>query len=452
VEREYSGRDGRFDDARISYDEGYMAEVLVGGQFAYAAVSSPDLSSIETAFSRALLLARSASGRELYHFGRDVRPSHQASWESPRRRRSELSDAEFSDLAASLSAAMRISDKIVQSTADLSLRDIETDLASTTGALLSETLHLAQYNLAAIARDGNVVQKRTANGSGAHIAQGGMELFDAGGLDLEAERAATEALELLSAEDCPSMTGNLVLAPDQMILQLHESVGHPCELDRILGDERNFAGSTFVRPEDIGSLRYGSDLMNVTFDPSVPGEAASYAFDDTGAPARREYLIRDGVLVRALGGLESQARAGKPGVACARSDGWARPPIDRMANLNLEPGASSYESIVSGIERGVYMESNRSWSIDDFRNKFQFGCEYAKLIEDGRITRTLRNPNYRGVSSDFWRKLSAVGDETTFRAYGAPNCGKGEPNQVVFVGHASPLCAFRDVEIFGGEP
>jgi predicted Zn-dependent protease len=236
-----------------------------------------------------------------------------------------------------------------------------------------------------------------------------------------------------------------------MILQIHESIGHPCELDRILGDERNFAGSTFVQLSDIGNFRYGSEIMNVTFDPGVPGEAASYAFDDTGAPAKREYLIKDGVLVRALGGLESQSRSGKPGVACQRSDGWSRAPIDRMANLNLEPGRDAFEDIIASIEHGVYMEANRSWSIDDFRNKFQFGCEYGKLIEDGRITRTLRNPNYRGISSNFWRNLFKVGDGSTFRAFGAPNCGKGEPNQVLFVGHASPVCAFRGVEIFGGQ-
>jgi predicted Zn-dependent protease len=191
--------------------------------------------------------------------------------------------------------------------------------------------------------------------------------------------------------------------------------------------------------------------MNISFDPAVPGEPASYGADDIGAPAAKEYLIKEGILVRALGGLESQARTGKQGVANQRAQDWFRAPIDRMANLNLEPGEDSFDAIISSIEKGVFMEANRSWSIDDYRNKFQFGCEYGRLIENGKLGAVVRNPNYRGISATFWRNLFKVGDRSTFEIYGTPNCGKGEPNQVITVGHASPTCAFRDVEIFGGE-
>jgi predicted Zn-dependent protease len=289
------------------------------------------------------------------------------------------------------------------------------------------------------------------NGPGSRILQGGWEHVDLAGGEGEARRIAGQALELLSAPECPTMKADLVLAPDQMMLQIHESVGHPLELDRMLGDERNYAGSTFVRPSDIGTLRYGSDLMNITFDPTVPGEAASYGADDIGSPATREYIVRDGILVRALGSLESQQRSGKPGVANQRAQDWFRAPIDRIANLNLEPGQDSFAAIIASIEKGVFMEANRSWSIDDCRNKFQFGCEYGRLIENGRLTTTVRNPNYRGVSATFWRSLLKVGDAATFAVFGTPNCGKGEPNQVITVGHASPVCAFSAVEIFGGE-
>jgi predicted Zn-dependent protease len=241
-----------------------------------------------------------------------------------------------------------------------------------------------------------------------------------------------------------------VLAPDQMMLQIHESIGHPLELDRILGDERNYAGSSFVKLSDFGTLVYGSPLMNVTFDPTVPGELAGYAFDDAGMPAAREYLIREGLLLRGLGSLESQTRARVPGVANFRANSWNRAPIDRMANLNLEPGTASFDAMIGSIESGILMESNRSWSIDDYRNKFQFGCEYARRIENGRLTTTLRNPNYRGVTNRFWRNLVQVGDRSTMGIYGTPYCGKGEPNQVIRVGHASPMCAFTNIEVFGG--
>jgi predicted Zn-dependent protease len=238
--------------------------------------------------------------------------------------------------------------------------------------------------------------------------------------------------------------------PDQMILQIHESIGHPLELDRILGDERNFAGTSFIRQEDFGSYQYGSSLLNVTFDPTVSGELASYRHDDDGTPAQRAYLIREGILQRPLGGALSQWRSGLEGVANSRACSWNRPTLDRMANLNVEPGNQRLEQLIGGIERGILMSNNRSWSIDDARNKFQFGCEWGRLIENGELKGVVKNPNYRGISAQFWRNLKAVGDASTFEVLGTPYCGKGEPNQVIRVGHATPACVFADVDVFGG--
>jgi predicted Zn-dependent protease len=238
--------------------------------------------------------------------------------------------------------------------------------------------------------------------------------------------------------------------PSQMALQIHESIGHPLELDRILGDERNYAGTSFVTPEMFGRYRYGSELLNITFDPGVMGETASYGYDDEGTPAERVFLIRNGILERPLGGFRSQVRAGLPGTANARACDWNRPPIDRMANLNLEPGKSRFAELVAQVARGVLMDTNRSWSIDDSRNKFQFGCELGRLIVDGELRGLVRNPNYRGVSAAFWRSLAGVGDADSFELHGVDSCGKGEPNQMIHVGHASPPCLFRDVAVFGG--
>jgi predicted Zn-dependent protease len=203
-----------------------------------------------------------------------------------------------------------------------------------------------------------------------------------------------------------------------------------------------------------GSYQYGSPLLNVTFDPSVPGELASYAYDEQGATAERQHLIKEGVLLRPLGGALSEARAHQAGhthiqsVACARVQRWNRPPIDRMANLNIEPGDLAMSELIGGVERGIFMGTNLAWSIDDSRNKFQFGCEYGRLIEDGELKGWVRSPNYRGVSSQFWRSLDGVGDHSTWRSLGTPYCGKGEPNQVITVGHATPACRFRKVEVF----
>jgi predicted Zn-dependent protease len=278
-----------------------------------------------------------------------------------------------------------------------------------------------------------------------------MEVLDSTGFRTAAPEIAADALALLTAPNCPSGKLDVLLAPDQMILQIHESIGHPLELDRILGDERNYAGTSFVTPEMIGSYQYGSKLLNITYDPSRPEQFASYGFDDEGLKAQREYIIKEGVLLRTLGSSTSQARSGIPGVANSRASSWNRPPIDRMANLNLEPGTSTFDEMVGSIKHGVYMKTNRSWSIDDSRNKFQFGCEWGRLIEDGKITTLVKNPNYRGISATFWRNLKMTGDTSTFQVMGTPNCGKGEPNQVIRVGHASPTCVFADVDVFGGE-
>ena len=242
---------------------------------------------------------------------------------------------------------------------------------------------------------------------------------------------------------------DVLLMPDQMMLQIHESIGHPLELDRILGDERNYAGTSFVTLDMFGSYRYGSDLLNVSFDPTHDEEYASYAFDDDGAAARKTLLIERGILQRPLGGGLSQQRAGIAGVANTRACSWNRPPIDRMANLNVEPGASSLEDMIAATGRGILLKTNLSWSIDDSRNKFQFGCEWGQLIENGRLTRVVKNPNYRGISDSFWRSLKAVGDASTIDVMGTPFCGKGEPSQVIRVGHASPACLFADVDVFG---
>ncbi len=449
--RSYTAKDGKFESSFDFVDEGYMIEVLADGQFGYACLVSANPAELRAAAERALELAQAAVPFAIHRFGAGVRPATILRYESARKLRSVYTADTLSRHAVRLTEAMRISDKIVQAFAEIETRDIETEIVSTSGADIAQFTHILGYGTQAIARDGTVTQRRTLNGPRGRTLQGGRELLDLEGGIEEARKAAEQAIELLTAAECPNGVADLVLAPDQMMLQIHESVGHPLELDRILGDERNYAGSTFVKLADIGNLRYGSELMNISFDPTIPNEPASYGADDIGAPAAKEYLIKDGILVRALGSLESQARTGKPGVANQRAQDWFRAPIDRMANLNLEPGADSFDTIISSIEKGVFMEANRSWSIDDYRNKFQFGCEYGRLIENGKLGKVVRNPNYRGVSATFWRNLCAVGDSSTFEVYGTPNCGKGEPNQVITVGHASPVCAFRGVEIFGGE-
>lgn len=445
-------RDGLPQNNGKSSTRGAMLEVLVDGCVGYAASNSLQLQSLQTAAEIAYQQALAAKNWWIYPFEpAKERPKVVGQYISPLLKSVQaLTPGEINDILVRICQTLKVSDSIVQTIASASTTDRETWFVSSNGSEVYQKFIFVGTNYGATAQDGAIVQQRSDNGSHANYYQDGLERFTSGNLWQRVQQIGEQVLELLTATECPTTCTNLVLAPDQMMLQIHESVGHPLEIDRILGDERNYAGGSFVKPSDFGHLVYGSPLMNITFDPTVPGELASYGFDDTGAKANREYLIKEGILQRGLGSLESQVRANVPGVACARACSWNRPPIDRMANLNLEPGNATLDEVIASVEYGVYMESNRSWSIDDQRYKFQFGCEYAKLIENGKLTKTLRNPNYRATTPEFWKSLTKVGNSSTWEIYGTPFCGKGEPNQAIWVGHGSPVCLFENIEVFGG--
>jgi predicted Zn-dependent protease len=298
-------------------------------------------------------------------------------------------------------------------------------------------------------------QTRTSAGQyNGYCQQGGLEILDRAGFLSRARTVGEEAIALTSAANCPSGEMDVILMPDQMMLQIHESIGHPLELDRILGDERNFAGTSFVTMDMFGQYQYGSDLLNVTYDPTRTEQFASFAFDDDGDAAQRQYIIERGMLKRPLGGSVSRMRAKQvgyslDGVSTSRACSWNRPPIDRMSNLNVEAGDASLADMIASIEYGVLMHTNVSWSIDDSRNKFQFGCELGQVIRKGKLAEIVRNPNYRGISATFWRSLAMVGNADTLEVMGTPYCGKGEPSQVIRVGHASPACKFANISVFG---
>ncbi len=446
-----SQRNGQLESDQRSQDQGAMVEVLVQGQLGYAATNRLTVEGLHEAATHAYQQAQAAAPWRIHTFDPSIRPQvfgrYQSRLQQPL---DHLSSAEVHALLSHLCQTLQVSDQIVQATAQLTTQTVDTWLVSSSGTDILQQFSFLIPTYGAVAQDGAIVQTRTNHGHG-DCFQGGWEQFTQDeALWAAVQRTGEQAVELLTATDCPDLTTTLVLAPDQMMLQIHESIGHPLELDRILGDERNYAGGSFVKPSDFGTLQYGSEVLNVTFDPTVAAEFASYGFDDTGTRAERHYLIRNGVLQRGLGGLESQARLGVPGVASTRAASWNRPPIDRMANINVEPGDRTFEQIIGSIEDGVYMESNRSWSIDDQRYKFQFGCEYARRIRNGAWAETLRNPNYRATTPQFWHSLAQVGDRSTWEVYGTPFCGKGEPNQVIRVGHGAPVCAFEHIEVFGG--
>jgi predicted Zn-dependent protease len=434
-----------------SEDSGAMLTVYDGGGMGYSATSDLSPGGLRRAAEQARDWARLSARHSVVDFSRLIVAPPQGEYASVELRPwSSVPLSEKLDLLHGECARLKTDGRIVDWEASLWYSAIDTLYLTADGGRVEQRFRYLVPMLSATANAGAETQTRTFGGRG-YCRQGGMEVLDGVGFRAAAPRIAQEALQLLVAPNCPSGTMDVLLAPDQVILQVHESIGHPLELDRILGDERNYAGTSFVTPDMFGTYRYGSELLNVTFDPTIAEQFVSYGFDDDGQPARREYLIRNGVLQRALGGITSQIRANIPGVANARASSWNRPPIDRMANINLEPGDASLEEMIAAVEHGIYMQTNCSWSIDDSRNKFQFGCEWGQLIEGGRPTTLVKNPNYRGVSATFWRSLKKVGNRNTVEIMGTPNCGKGEPNQVIRTGHAAPACLFANVEVFGGE-
>jgi predicted Zn-dependent protease len=442
----FAVRQDTIEPPRSSVDRGAMLVAITEGGYGYCATSDLSVDGLQAALDRATAWAESTRGSSVYRYS-------PADMSAPRGERAApqadapLSRSELYDLLADECRNAKVDDRIVERYAALEFRRVEQIYLTNSGGDVRQEFVFTIPYAHVTANEGTETQTRSfadsRQGSFARIADSG---FVGSG-----KRLADEALQLLLAPNCPSGRMDLLLMPDQMMLQIHESIGHPLELDRILGDERNYAGTSFVTPNMFGTHQYGSTLLNVTFDPTIPDELASYSFDDDGTPAEKVWLIREGVLQRPLGGHLSQVRAGLPGTANSRACSWNRAPIDRMANLNVEPGESTLDEMIGGIERGVMMRTNLSWSIDDSRNKFQFGCEWGELIENGRITGAVKNPNYRGVSAEFWRSLARVGNRDTFEVHGTLYCGKGEPNQVIHVGHASPACLFANVEVFGGE-
>ena len=439
-------RQDTLEPPRLSIDRGAMLTAVTDGGYGYCATSDLSASGLQQALDRATRWAEATKGKSVVRYEPARMGQPRGEYESPAAAKAPGRSA-LHDLLAAECKGAKLDGRIVERQAMIELLDEERVYLTNTGGELRQRFHYVVPHMRVTANQGSDTQARSLD----HAQQGGFEQVERSGFVGSGARLAEQALKLLAAPNCPSGKMDLLLLPDQMMLQVHESIGHPLELDRILGDERNYAGTSFVTPDMFGAYRYGSELLNVSYDPTRREELASFAYDDDGTPAQKVFLIRNGMLVAPLGGRLSQARAGLPGTANSRACAWNRPPIDRMANLNVEAGTSSLDAMIASIERGVLMRTNVSWSIDDSRNKFQFGCEWGQLIENGKLTTVVKNPNYRGISARFWRNLTRVGDAATVQVLGTAFCGKGEPSQVIRVGHAAPACVFTAVDVFGGD-
>ena len=275
----------------------------------------------------------------------------------------------------------------------------------------------------------------------------GWEAVEGWDLPGNAERIGSEAVALLSAQRCPPGTSDLILSGDQVALQVHESCGHPIELDRVFGTEAAYAGTSFLTTEKLGTFRYGSDQVNITADSVRPSGLGTFGWDDEGVPAQSTPIVRNGLFIGYLMSRETATRIGMESNGCMRASGWNRIPLIRMTNVSLEPGGWSLPDLIADTEDGIYMETNRSWSIDDRRYNFQFGTEVGYLIKNGKLGRLVRNPTYTGITPEFWNSCDAVCGQRDWRMWGTPNCGKGQPSQIAHTGHGAAPARFRKVRV-----
>ena len=320
--------------------------------------------------------------------------------------------------------------------------------ASTEGSLIEQQITETGVGLVATAVGEDEVQKRSyPNSFGRNQGTSGYEFVEKYDLPGNAERLGEEAVALLSARQCPSAVTTLVLGPTQLALQVHESCGHPTELDRVLGTEASYAGTSFLTRDKLGSFRLGSDIVNITADATIPGALGTFGYDDEGVPAQRTYLVKDGDFVGYLTSRETASLLGERSNGTMRADGWANIPLIRMTNINLEPGDWDLEDLLADTGDGIYMEMNKSWSIDDKRLNFQFGTEIAYEIKKGKRGDLLKNATYAGLTPQFWASCDAICNDEYWEVWGTPNCGKGQPSQVAHVGHGTSIARFRNVRV-----
>ena len=319
--------------------------------------------------------------------------------------------------------------------------------ASTDGADLEQILYEGGGGITALAVTDDDVQRRSYPSAYRQQGTGGWEFVL--GLDLpgHAERTASEAVQLLSADPCPHGHATVIIGGEQLALQVHESVGHPTELDRVFGAEAAYAGATFLTPDLLGNFQLGSPLVNLTADALRPTGLGTFGWDDEGVPAMSSPVVRDGRFVGYLMSRETAPRLGLESNGCMRAEGWNRLPLIRMNNVSLEPGDWSFDDLVADTEDGLYLESNRSWSIDDRRYNFQFGTEVGYEIKGGKLGRLLRDCTYTGITPLFWNSCDAICGPAHWQMWGTPNCGKGQPSQVMHTGHGAAPARFRNIRV-----
>jgi TldD protein len=450
-EREITTKNGKAGHVSGAESAGIGIRVLANGCWGFAATDDLTNRGIEAAAALALEIARAGTAAKKRDVVLAPEQKYVETWVSP-----YFIDPFSIPVDRNLGVLLAV-DQELRRNPGVSLAEASMHFerrrqvfASTLGSLIDQTRVVSGAGFSALSyRDGQIQKRSYPNSFGGQFQLKGYELVEELRLVENAPRVAEEAVALHSADQCPEGEFDLVLDSSQLALQIHESIGHPIELDRVLGSEANYAGMSFLTLDQLDRLRYGSEIVNVVCDARIahgPG-LGSFAYDDEGVPAQSTDVIRGGLFTGYMTSRETAAEVGQArSNGCMRADGWARLPLIRMTNVSLLAGEQPLEEVF-GTDHGIYMETNRSWSIDDKRYNFQFGCEIGWEIRNGKRVRMLKNPSYSGITTEFWNACAAIAQPEHWTLWGVPNCGKGQPEQVMGTGHGASPARFRKIKV-----
>jgi TldD protein len=444
-------RDGRPEQATSGRSQGVAVRVLGEKTWGFACTPRTDEAGAVDAARRALAIARASSAavktRVVFpqmeaqrgRYATDVREDPFA----------VPLEAKLAALDAPVRALLAKGPPIKSAEAWTEWVKVEKRLLTTEGTDLAQsfTYGTLGMHVIAVGDDGTAQKRSYPSWQGSDGFQGGWERTRDVDLLGNVDRIADEAIALLSAPPCPAGARDLVLESSQVALQIHESCGHPTELDRALGAEISLAGGSFMQPELVGKLVYGAPIVTLVADATSTGGMGTFGWDDEGVPAGTRPLVKEGLFVDYLSSRETAAQLGRASTGTMRADGWKRTPLIRMVNVSLEPREGTLDALIADTKDGVFMATDRSWSIDDLRLNFQFSCEAAWEIKNGKKTRLLRDPVYTGITPAFWRSCDAICGKDEWRLWGITTCGKGDPMQLMQVGHGAAPARFRGVTI-----
>jgi TldD protein len=443
-------KNGTLAQASSNRSAGFGVRVLIDGAWGFAASSRVERDEVESTAREAVAIARASGLATREPIVLDDSPPAVAEYRTPFRE---------DPFAVPLDQKLRFlfdADESMAKVAGVTLRTSSMEasserktFASSEGARIEQELMNVGAGIEAMATNDSEVQRRSypQSAGGQHVS-GGFEAIRDLDLAANAQRIAEEAVALLDAPQCPSGTMTLIIDSPQLALQVHESCGHPIELDRVLGMEASFAGTSFLTLDKLDQLQYGSEIVNMEADATAPGGLGTFGFDDEGVAAQKVPIVTAGRLVGYLTSRETAPIIGRRSMGSSRASGWNVIPLIRMTNVNLLPGgAGSLDDLIADTDEGLFVSTNHSWSIDDRRLNFQFGTEIGWLIEHGKLTQMVRNPTYTGITPEFWGSCDAICGHSEWKLWGVPNCGKGEPMQTHGVGHGAAPARFRGVQV-----